>query len=247
MQRMNWLAWLGNKSGEFGMSDLDLKLCQSIRLPALAASWCLTPLITTAALLGAPALATAAPIGPYRLAFIAHEGYSATSTSIIDYNNDVADSAAQNTDLPVASWYAIASVPGYSAVENITSCPGCDGAVPIYLVDGTFLANSVADLFAGDDSNFITEDQYGDEADNYYVWIGSNPDGSAVDGNELGTDFPVWTFSPGFSGDAGPWNSEDEFALYAISDVINAPEPASASLLAVGGLALAGVRRRRRR
>jgi hypothetical protein len=186
---------------------------------------------------------------PYRLVFITDETYDATSASIATYNSDVTTAAADNSGLPATSWYAIASVPGLSAEQNVTSCAGCDDSVPIYLVDGTFVAGSVADLFSDSASSMINEDQFGD-ADGGYIWTGSNADGSAFDGDELGSEFPE-IGDPGFGyPNEFAWTTFDsgnQFSLYAISGVIDAPEPASASVLALGGFALAAARRRRRR
>lgn len=229
-------------------------------VPEAAAHRAVTPLMltaATAALIGAPTLALATPTGPYRLAFITDENYAATSSDIATYNSDVTAAAGDNAALPSTMWYAIASVPGTSAFSNITGCAGCSSAVPIYLVDGvTLVGTSVSDMFAATEAA-ISEDQFGNENDaggnGLYVWTGSNADGSADLGAELGsaaTTAQLGLNSPAsleFDLPGFQFTDTNALPLYAISGVIDAPEPASLSILGISGIALAAARRRRRR
>jgi hypothetical protein len=200
-----------------------------------AARQVMTPLLlsaATAALLGVP---TPASASPYRLVFVTGDVFEATSTSIADYNADVTAEAALNTSLPATTWYAIGSTATVSAYTNITSCAGCDGDVPIYLVGGSQIATSLSDLFSNSGNPPIYQDQFGDYDFGDFVWTGTNADGSAATGDELGSSAPVYGYdssaSAEFEFNANSPNTDAD-ALYAISAVINTPEPASGALLA---------------
>jgi hypothetical protein len=215
----------------------------------------------------APA-AQAAPItaptdgypGEYRLAFATSSHPMADSSrTMADYNADVTAAAAAITELNDLSttWTAIASTPTVDARDNSGTNPSSTG-IPIYTTSGLRIADDNADLWDGSIQNPIFKDD-GTSAGNLtggtayadYTWTGSWADGtgaSSGDGRQLSTDGTI-RVSRGGRIDSS-WmngvsiNSSDSRGarLYGISGVI--PEPATMSLLAIGGLAL--IRRRRR-
>ena len=87
------------------------------------------------------------PDEPFRLAFVTSGMRNAESTDIADYNafvsaaaNAVPELAALNTE-----WYAIASTATTDARDNTGTAP--PGDVPVYLLNGTMLAESYDDLW----------------------------------------------------------------------------------------------------
>ena len=133
---------------------------------------------------------TVALASEYRLAFVTDDTTDATSSDITTYNSFVTAEAALNLSLPSTTWTAIASTSGVNAATNISCGSACDSNVPIFLVDGTEVATSAAALFAGAILNPIDEDENGNLLYGY-VWTGSNADGTAATGNELGSSTPV--------------------------------------------------------
>jgi hypothetical protein len=204
--------------------------------------------------LALPAAASAGsfipPVGvtSYRLAFVTDDNTDAFSTSIGSYNSFVAADAANNPSLPSTTWTAIASTSSVSASTNIFCGGACTTQVPIFLVDGTKVATSASALFSGAILNTIDETENGVLSSNY-VWTGSNPDGSAATGNELGSDSPVFGIANDPDGmfDFSTLSPDDGLDLYAISGKITVPEPTSLSLLAFGGAVAGFLRRRGRR
>lgn len=212
----------------------------------------------SAVLLGAPALAHA----DYRLVFTSADGDTATSSNISDYNTFVTDEANLNPNLAAlgTTWTAIVSTPSEDALTNI-SCAGCD-TLPLYLVNGTLLADQTSALFLGAGTQYttLTLDQFGNDTFgfNYGAWTGSNPDGTAMTGSEMSTEYPalglpiagpggqIYEYNP---------NGEGDYSIYAISGDITGdpsnfsyiPEPASGSAILLGGLVVTAVFRRGRR
>jgi hypothetical protein len=209
----------------------------------------------TALLLGTSTLAYADFIPPagvtaYRLAFFTADATMvAKSSAIATYNNFVTSEAAQNSSLPSTIWTAIASTADENALTN-TSCGTVCNSLPIYLVNGTEVAVSAASLFAGGGSTTINADQFGNPSGGY-AWTGTNNNGTASTGHELGSADPMLG-ATGFGiqnqfaifTDSAP---TDQFSLYAISGEIQTtvPEPASGAALLLGGLVITRVFRRR--
>ena len=215
--------------------------------------------------LGAPALAAAgsftAPSGLaagsfYRLVFVTSTTITGSSTTIGDYNAAATGAAALNTALPATTWAAIASTAATDAATNIACGAGC-AADPLFLVNGSEVAVTLADFFAGTVMNPIAVDEAGAVVANGgtqgpYVWTGSNADGTGATGAALGTTDPV-TGNPYGTGNGLTTGfttslSTSLLPLYAISapiEVSNAPEPASFPLLLAGTVLLGTFRRRR--
>jgi hypothetical protein len=192
--------------------------------------------------------------GPYRLAFVTSDTTVATSTDISTYNSFVTSEAAFNSALPITSWTAIASTASTDALSN-TSCniAGC-ASDPIYLVDGTELATTLANFFADNllSTNAIAVDETGAAYGGGYVWTGSNSDGTGAAGATLGTSYPEFgdPYADNGLSNADLFSSSTDYSLYAISapigSSINVPEPASAAILLTGVVALAASGNRRR-
>ena len=216
--------------------------------------------------LGAPALAAAgsftAPSGLaagsfYRLVFVTSTTITGSSTTIGDYNTAATNAAALNSALPATTWTAIASTAATDAATNIACGVGC-AADPLFLVNGSEVAITLADFFAGTVMNPIAVDEAGAVVPNGgtqgpYVWTGSNADGTGANSAALGTTDPV-TGNPYWTGNGLTTGftyaqSTSLLPLYAISapiEVSNAPEPASFPLL-LAGTVLLGIFGHRRR
>jgi hypothetical protein len=150
--------------------------------------------------LASPGAVFVAPAGvtDYRLAFVTDDTTmagtsSAVNSSISTYNAFVTADAANNPNLPTTTWSAIVSTATMSATANIFCGSHCNASVPIYPVDGTTLvATSATALFAGTILNAIDKDENGIGTSASYVWTGSNADGTAASGNELGLSAPEY-------------------------------------------------------
>ncbi|MGH7043724.1 MAG: PEP-CTERM sorting domain-containing protein, partial [Acetobacteraceae bacterium] len=234
-----------------GISSVQKPIDQTSARAALMAS------AIAVGILGAPALVWAgtftappglAPGQAYRLVFETSTTTEATSTAISTYNSFVTAAAGNNSALPSTTWAAIASTADVDAVTNTACIPAGCAADPIYLVDGTEVAASLADFFAGTLLNAIDLDESG-ASNGGYAWTGSNSDGTADSGATLGTADPVIGI-PGAGN--GLYNflldQTDLYSLYAISapiEVTGVPEPASWALLLTGTMLLAARRWRR--
>ncbi len=193
-------------------------------------------------------------VDEYRVIFATSGGYQSVSTDIAWYNTQVTLAATSSTVLDDfgTDWYCVGSTASVDVRDNIT--PGIawnSENIPIYNTQGELVEYNVAGLFGmsmtspllvnpvryDEDGNAVTERTY----------TGSNRNGTAEAGRELGTDgvtiqgyvtstyydwIEVWVGQqPGYYK-----------PLYGISSVI--PEPATLGVLALG--ALAGLIRRKR-
>ena len=194
---------------------------------------------------------------PYRLAFITSTNPGATLTTIAEYNalvQGLADAAGIGGTV---TWNVIGSTDLVDARDNTSTNPTVDGVgVPILLVDyTTVVANDNADLWDHSVQHIINQDENGATKSHWpftgTYWDGTNATGKAgtnPNAGALGTSFPETTQGNGGSTTDWVWRqstndpSATALPLYAMSEVI--PEPATMSLLALGGLG-ALVRRRR--
>ena len=85
----------------------------------------------------------------YRLLFLTSGTGDATSTNIEDYNRFVTNAASASPLLaPLnTNWYAIGSTATVDARDNTRTNPEVARGVPIFLLDGTKIADSNADLW----------------------------------------------------------------------------------------------------
>ena len=145
------------------------------------------------------------------------------------------------------TWTAIGSTSSVDAIDN-TSTTGAGTDIGIYLLNDTQIATSYADLWDGTIATFFNVDEQGDSAPygNEQVWTGTDGDGTANVGNQLGTAEPRfgktnqdatanWWIS---RLDGSSWPATDTYHLFAMSGVLTVPEPSSTALLGLGGLAL---------
>lgn len=175
-----------------------------------------------------------APGSQYRLVFVTSTTRDATSTNISDYNTFVDNTAKATGSLlnnVNTTWKAIGSTASVNAIDN-TNTPTSVTGIPIYLVDGTRIADNYADLWDGTIASGIIwteKDTPLYDTGQGFVWSGTWYDGSNnggflgdngvtkgfADGSVLGV---AWIAESG--GDPG-----DVWAMYGMSDVLTVPQP----------------------
>lgn len=139
----------------------------------------------------------------------------ATSTDIATYNTFVNTEAGGATyGNAVVSWKAVGSTPTVNARDNVG---GYGTSVPVYIVDGTRVADDLTTATGGFWSGSLLSatprlkiDLFIDGTNvNSYTWTGSNGDGTAYSGYELGSGSYV---------SYGDSNSTSGFLVYDSSD-----------------------------
>ncbi|MFO1025886.1 MAG: hypothetical protein U1E70_11910 [Acetobacteraceae bacterium] len=210
--------------------------------------------LTAAALAALPGAAYAGFVQPvgvsaYRLMFTTAESISGIASTFAPYDLFAQNSANAAGDLPSATWLAVVSVAGTSAVDHI-NCATCDPTIPIFMVDGTQVATSANAMFAGTFINTPEKDQFG-TATPAYSWTGSEADGTPAAGHTMGTAEPAWGAATAGAPNVFRWNGavspqKQLQSIYAISDTIFVPEPATGATILAGGLVVTRVLRRRR-
>jgi len=225
-----------------------------------------TRVLAIAALFLAPAAACAdivvpaglSPGGTYHLAFVTHGTTNATSYNIDDYNSFVQAQAALNPSLTGTLMGVVYKAIG-STVEKAANVNALVSG-PVYLLNGTKIADDFADMWDGDLDAPIDINQY-NENWQAGVWTGSSTAGDPY--SPLGGVTPPETFfnsTFGLSSEGGSawinWNySSPNFhtsyhSLYALSEPLTAPgvpEPCALALLAIGALSAGAASRPRRR
>ena len=194
-------------------------------------------------------------------------------TDSAGYNAFATSAATAVTELNAlgTTWTAIVSVELASGtLVSAKSNTGTDSGVGVafYNLDGEIVANNNADLWDGTIANAIdvTElgtapvDQSSNDSGQYLVWTGTQSGGTGHSDNSLVTPSGGWIrYGVADStddtwvdklGDVSGWGANDStnstMPIYVMSGVLTVPvhEPATMSLLALGGIAL--IRRRRR-
>jgi len=197
--------------------------------------------------------------GPYRLVFATSSHPMAdASRDMDDFDTDVTAAANAVAELLAlgTTWQCLGSTTAIDARDHTGTNPSSTG-IPIYTTTGLRVADDNADLWDGTIQNAIwLDDGTSPGSDTQVIfenatWTGTNSNGTAAssgDGLQMGGDWNI-RISRGGRTDSG-WmsgvslNGTDTRGarMYGISGVI--PEPATMSLLAIGGIAL--IRRRRR-
>ncbi len=185
----------------------------------------------------------------YHLAFVTSAWATATSTNIADYNAFVTNAANAVPELVALNteWFVIGSTSTVSARENTGTdvSPG----LPIFLLDASKLVDDYGDLWDAtiDVPLNRTEIDTVLQIDRTKVFTGTGTWG-AIDGLPLGNSPNVTYGYAGFTNNewirAANIPASGVAHFYALSAPLTAiPEPATLSLLALGGLAL--MRRKR--
>lgn len=185
----------------------------------------------------------------------------ATSTDITTYNTFVNTEAGGATyGNAVVSWKAVGSTPTVNARDNVG---GYGTAVPIYIVDGTRVANDLTTATGGFWSGRLLSatprlkiDLFIDGTNvNSYTWTGSNGDGTAYSGYELGSVSSVYYGDSNSTGGFLDYDSSDgtyTAPMFAMSEELTVasavPEidPAGMSAVLVLLTAALGLLERRR-
>jgi hypothetical protein len=199
----------------------------------------------------------------YRFAFITSETTTATSTDIAVYNN-WAQNLANASPLNIGdddghgdgvNWNVIGSTDEVDARDNTSTNPTIDTGVAVFLLDGsTIVAKDNADLWDGEIQNPIGITELGTESP-HWPFTGTYKDGTKAPGHPVSYG-ALGALGNVHQGQASvttnwiwrPWTgdpSTTQLPMYAMSEPLTViPEPATISLLALGGL---GELMRRRR
>jgi hypothetical protein len=160
---------------------------RSLLVTSLLVCWAANP--SHAAIFVPPGLL---PGDTYHLAFVTDGGRDALSLSIADYNLFVQTEAERPgaiTETFGIDWFAIASTSFVHARDNAVV------AAPVYLLDGTKIADGFTDIWDGDIDSPLDTDQFGAFVALPFPWTGTRVDGLASP-SPLGPLPPVTPLDP---------------------------------------------------
>jgi len=201
------------------------------------------------------------PGDTYRLAFVTSTTTTATTNNISFYNNFVNNIGLAATG--ITGWTAIASVNNTDARDNTNTNFTTDTGTAIYLLDGTTkIADHNADLWDSSIDAALNIDESGSSVVNNRVWSGTASDGIKAPSFGLGggADGTVLLGLSAISQTGWIFNAIDNIDnnpgslahLYAISGVLTVaeeptavPAPAGLTILGLGLIGLARMRRKR--
>lgn len=187
----------------------------------------------------------------YYLAFVTSGSISGTSANVADYDAFVQAQANLNGLGTISgfsvTWKALVSTPSVNAITHLGL-----GNFPIFRLNDVQIASGGSDLWDGNLSAALNVDQFGTTLTSGTAWTGSQTNGLAYPGYQLGTSTPIFG-GPNSTGNpwlvSGSGLNSNNYRVYAFSQqLIAVPEPTTISLAIGGGMATAAwtVRRRRR-
>lgn len=226
----------------------------------VSSRWVVLAAMVSALLSATPARASVVTSPPglkpgdwYRLVFITSTGRDARSSEIGDYNAFVTDVANSQGELAAleTTWTAIVSTASVFARGNTNTETTATG-VPIFRLDGALVADGNMDLWDGSIQALIQLSESGSSVGGQFVWTGSFPWGTPSLGSGLG-GLGTECVDLGYSGNIGyasGWmytgcrtDVDTSRPFYAMSGLLQMPEPSTSMLV---GLSLAGLAVRRR-
>jgi len=168
------------------------------------------------------------------------------------------------------TWYAIVSTSGWQGSDSSCTPYAVDGkdhafvSAPVYLLDGSKIADGYATLWDGDIDHAFNVDEDGNTVSgSQSVWTGSNSAGTHHEATrKIGGNYPMKGYTDKTSsqwvannigGNGGDRNNP--YRVYALSEELtvatttagNIPEPSALLIWGLGLLGLAWYRRRRRK
>ena len=174
----------------------------------------------------------------FHLAFVSSSQHQAGSQDISTYNGlmqGLADGSSV-AGMGDVSWNVIGSTVAVNAKDNAVV------SGPVYLTDGSLVANDAADFWDGSHASTINKDESGAAYTGWsWTFTGTNSDGTGTPAQQLGNQTHAtmigyadqkaanWT-----QGHAAGWDNMAHF--YALSELITVgvPEPGTMGLLMLG-------------
>ncbi len=160
--------------------------------------------------------------GRFRLMFRTTTVRNSVSANIADYNTFVQNRAAAG-QMAIRPYSSAFRVLGSTATVNARDNAMTTGTgVPIYWLGGARVADNYSDFHDGSwDSAAVRNESAGTVDSSFQAWTGSNDDGTAFTGQELGSGGQVrtGTGNDGLSGRSFTGNASLTTAFFALSPV----------------------------